>query len=127
MERVTIAEAAKQLGVTQEAIRQRIRRGTIESHKDEGKTYVYIDEAPKVEPPVSPNTELLDVLRSQIASLESDKEALREEALRKDQIIANLIHKVPEPQEQQPQLEAPAEEKEPWTLRGFLKQARLRF
>src|SRR3954468_3882366 len=41
-ERLTVAEAAKLLNVTPEAIRQRIRRGTIEHEQtEEGRYYVY--------------------------------------------------------------------------------------
>jgi|SRR5829696_3549275 len=44
MERIVVAEAARRLGVTPEAIRQRIRRGTIRHDKDDdGRLYVYLE------------------------------------------------------------------------------------
>ena len=41
--RVTVAEAARRLGVSNEAIRQRIRRGTLQSYKVDGHVYVQLD------------------------------------------------------------------------------------
>ena|SRR5215208_7212741 len=43
MDRVSVSEAATRLGVTPDAVRQRIRRGTIEYDKTEdGRYYVYL-------------------------------------------------------------------------------------
>jgi hypothetical protein len=40
---LTVADAASALGITQDAVRKRIRRGTIQSEKDEsGRIYVYV-------------------------------------------------------------------------------------
>src|SRR5215210_4093743 len=45
--RVTQREAAEVLGVSVEAIRKRIKRGTLPSEKGEdGRRYVYLDDAP---------------------------------------------------------------------------------
>jgi DNA-binding transcriptional MerR regulator len=108
-ERQTIAEAAKKLEVTQEAIRARIRRGTIEHDKDEsGKTYVYLteDEAHNQQ---KDNTvvngvvnDYITSLKSEIESLKADREVWQEEAKRKDAIIMALTNRIPE-------LEAPSE------------------
>jgi len=44
VEKVTVPEAAKLLGVTQSAVRKRIQRGTISwDRDDEGRIYVYVD------------------------------------------------------------------------------------
>jgi excisionase family DNA binding protein len=44
VEKVTVSEAAKLLGVTQSAVRKRIQRGTIPwDRDDEGRIYVYVD------------------------------------------------------------------------------------
>lgn len=43
-DRVTVQEAAKRLGVKDDAIRKRIQRGTLEHDKDpDGRVYVYLD------------------------------------------------------------------------------------
>ena len=96
MERVTIAEAAKQLGVMQEAIRQRIHRGTIDSHKGEdGRTYVYLSDEESVVNGVS--NDYIATLKSQIASLEKDRDEWREEAKRHQHIIMTLSQRIPNP------------------------------
>jgi predicted ArsR family transcriptional regulator len=96
VERVTIAQAAKQLNITQEAIRQRIRRGTIESHKGEdGRTYVYLPDEESVVNSVS--NDYIAILKSQIASLEKDRDEWREEAKRHQHIIMTLSQRIPNP------------------------------
>jgi hypothetical protein len=43
LHRLTVAEAATHLGITSDAVRQRIRRGSISHERDQdGKVYVYI-------------------------------------------------------------------------------------
>jgi len=109
LERRTIAEAAKKLEVTQEAIRARIRRGTIEHDKDEtGKTYVYLTEVEahnQHEDNAVVNgvvNDYITSLKSEIESLKQDREVWQEEAKRKDAIIMALTNRIPE-------LEAPSE------------------
>lgn len=41
--RVTVQEAARALGVTEQAIRKRIKRGTLEADTEAGRVYVYLD------------------------------------------------------------------------------------
>ena len=109
MERRTIAEAAKKLEITQEAIRARIRRGTIEHDKDEsGKTYVYLTDV-EAHNQQEDNTvvngvvnDYITSLKSEIESLKADREVWQEEAKRKDAIIMALTNRIPE-------LEAPPE------------------
>jgi hypothetical protein len=109
LERQTIAEAAKKLEVTQEAIRARIRRGTIEHDKDEtGKTYVYLTEE-ETHNQSDTNTvvngvvnDYITSLKSEIESLKADREVWQEEAKRKDAIIMALTNRIPE-------LEAPSD------------------
>ena len=44
LNRLTVAQAAHRLGVTQDAVRKRIARGTIRHEKDhEGRIFVYLD------------------------------------------------------------------------------------
>ena len=44
-DRVTVQEAARRLGVKDDAIRKRIQRGTLDYEKDpDGRVYVYLDE-----------------------------------------------------------------------------------
>ncbi len=44
MDRVTVQEAARRLGISQDAVRQRIRRASMRHDKDyKGRVYVYLD------------------------------------------------------------------------------------
>jgi len=61
LDRLTVSEAAKRLEVSTEAIRQRIRRGTIEyDQDDDGKYYVYLQSTEGVENNVHNNDALQD-------------------------------------------------------------------
>jgi hypothetical protein len=95
---VTVAEAAQHLQITQDAVRQRVRRGTIEHSKDsEGRIIVYLTEQDIRRDTV--RDELVEQLRSEI-------EYLRAENQRKDHLLAAALERVP------PALEAPPDEGE---------------
>jgi transposase-like protein len=84
-DRVTVQEAARRLGVSEQAVRKRVKRGTLDHEKEEdGRVYVYLaagvddgqDEAPNPH-----NYALISHMRGEI-------EYLREENRRKDEILA---------------------------------------
>jgi hypothetical protein len=96
-QQLTALEAATVLGVTVDAVRGRVRRGTIDHERDEtGKVYVWVDAteadrrspSPTVGGPSPDQSELVEVLKAQ---LEAEREANRENR----RIIAGLI-RVPE-------------------------------
>ena len=84
VDRLTIQEAARRLGVSEGAVRKRVARGTLEHHKDEdGRIYVYLDAGVDngVDEGEDPNsTALISQLRDEVAYL-------RNENRRKDEII----------------------------------------
>jgi excisionase family DNA binding protein len=84
-ERLTVAEAADRLGITKEAVRKRIHRGTLRSDKDpDGTVRVYALPSEKAsETALEDRTELVVVLRDEIAHL-------RRESERKGDIIMSL-------------------------------------
>jgi hypothetical protein len=100
--RVHLSEAAVLLGVSKDAVRMRVKRGTLRSEKgDDGRVYVWVNDNPDADQnTVHPETqveawrELIDELRDRARSLE---EANRENR----RIIAALTQRIPE-------LEAPA-------------------
>ena len=102
--RVPLVEAAQVLGVSKEAVRKRVQRGTLPSDVGEdGRRYVYLDAVGDAWPPGGgdrhdPREELIATLRDQ---LESEREANRENR----RIIAALASRIPE-------IEAPREEQE---------------
>lgn len=115
VERLTVAEAARRLGVTSDAIRKRIKRETIRHDNDpDGRVHVYLDVTPKVWRRIEDKStdgsgdtsrdasddesreDLVDVLRDQIEMLRGELEDWKEEARRKDTIIMQLAKRVPE-------------------------------
>jgi uncharacterized small protein (DUF1192 family) len=109
MDRVSVAEAARRLGVSQDAVYKRIKRGTIPYEKaEDDKTYVYIDQSvdgdetstdATTDASTDPfiNTVLVAELRNRVRFLE-------EELQRKDAILMSLVQRVPqlEPAQQPP-------------------------
>jgi excisionase family DNA binding protein len=110
MDRVTVAEAAHRLGVSQDAVYKRIKRGTIPWDKaEDGKTVVYIEEAnestngPDLSTDESaehlktstdiPGSSSIDVL---VDELRDRVSFLEEELRRKDTILMSLVQRVPE-------------------------------
>jgi hypothetical protein len=108
---LTLRQAAEILGVSKEAVRKRAIRGSLPTDKDpDGRVYVYLDASVSAGPAaetddagVVPGDDPRDRL---IAQLQSEVEAWREEARRKDHIIAGLIERLP------PQLEESSEPRE---------------
>jgi hypothetical protein len=115
MQRLSVAEAAKVLGISVQAVHGRVNRGTIQHEREDGKIYVFLTDD-EVGDQHTLNSDVHDVynayitsLRSEIESLKEDREEWKEEARRKDTIIAQMnqtlgamIHRIPE-------LEAPTD------------------
>ena len=85
-ERVTVAEAAKRLGISESAVRKRVQRDQIDHDRDEGgKLYVYLSSRDKVVDSVQ------DEVRDRyITFLERELEARSDEIRRRDAIIMNM-------------------------------------
>jgi|SRR5829696_5467904 len=102
MDRLTVAEAAERLGVTQDAVRQRVRRNTIEHERTEdGRVYVYLteDDGEPDAVPYAVQEALVEELRDRVRYLE-------EESRRKDHLLAAALERIP------PAIEAPLEPRE---------------
>ena len=98
MERVTVGVAAKKLGISESAVRQRIHRGTMPALRGEdGRTYVMIDTEEQSNDVTNP---YISVLTSQIEELQADKDHLWEENQRLQAIIMQLSQKIPDPKQQ---------------------------
>ena len=98
MQRLSVAEAAKELGISQQAVHGRIKRETIEHDiGEDGKIYVWVDEN-RVENSVGKAVvnDYITSLKSEIESLKHDREVWQEEARRKDTIIMALTNRIPE-------------------------------
>jgi transposase-like protein len=103
MERLSVAEAARRLGVSPEAVRKRIKRGTVEHDQDsEGLTYVYVEVDNPVGNP-SPDTVVNPHLERLLQNQEREIEYLRgqlgaERAAHGEtrRIVAGLVQRIPE-------------------------------
>ena len=91
-DRLTVAEAAERLQITQDAVRKRIARGTIVHDKDDdGRIFVYLDTFERASKTVQ------DAGQDKYTrSLEDQIEFLRRELERKDTIIMSLTQRIPE-------------------------------
>jgi hypothetical protein len=79
--RVTVAEAARMLNVSADAVRSRVQRGTLDSIKVDGAVYVLLD-ADQVRPStVGPDdqTPLIESLQALVQSLQDQTAYLREQ------------------------------------------------
>ncbi len=93
--RLTVPEAADRLGITEAAVRGRIKRDTLRSYREEGAVFVVLEgdasapnrDASSDEP--SDQSQLITVLREQ---LQAEREANRENR----RIIAGLVQRIPE-------------------------------
>ncbi len=119
--RLTVQEAAAELGLSAEAVRSRIKRGTLESTKEGGTVYVLLrdDRTATGHDQTDDRTagqvlmaEHLDSLRDEIAFLRAELERRGEEAERKDRIIAGLAQANAELSATLRALEAPRGEQE---------------
>jgi excisionase family DNA binding protein len=84
VDRLTIQEAARRLGVSEGAVRKRVRRGSLQHDKaEDGRVYVYLDTGVDggVDEGVDPNSNAL------ISQLRDEVAYLRDENRRKDEII----------------------------------------
>ena len=109
LDRLTVAQAADALNISQDAVRKRITRGTIPHDRDEsGRVFVYLapsETVHKIDQDIQQDTASKTVQDAYIRSLEDQIAFLRGELERKDAILLNLTERIPE-------LEAPSEPRE---------------
>jgi DNA-binding Lrp family transcriptional regulator len=130
----TVSEAAVDLNISAEAVRSRIKRGTLRSVKEGSTVYVLLaadrttdqtrpgeDQTPPEPDRTSDQTALLEHLEAEISylreQLDAERQARTEERRRADTVIAQLTSRIPQieaPQEPQNQ----AESAEPRSGRG---------
>jgi hypothetical protein len=106
LDRLTVAQAADALSISQDAVRKRIARGTIPHDRDEtGRVHVYLapsETIHRTDQDIAQDDAAKTVQDAYILSLEDQIAFLRRELERKDTILLNLTDRIPE-------LEAPQE------------------
>ncbi len=96
--RVLVGEAAQALGISEGAVRMRVKRDTLPSAREGGRLYVLLDAEPTDDPtrPHDRTSELIAVLRQQL-------EAERQGHAEARRLLMAALERIP------PQLEAPAD------------------
>ena len=108
-QRHTVKEAADVLGITVDAVRGRIRRGTLDSVKLDGVVYVLLDATNREQESDESATESADASRQTadesglvsnqselVGDLRGQVDWLRREVERKDTIIMQMAQRIPE-------------------------------
>jgi hypothetical protein len=112
---VDVGEAARELGISTDAVRKRIARGSLESDRPNGSVLVWLDhggtEAGR-EAQVE-GGELVDVLREQVAYLRSQLDVRADEIQRRDVIISQLTQATSNLTDRLRELEAPVQQPMP--------------
>jgi hypothetical protein len=105
-QRLTVKEAADALGISSEAVRTRIQRGTLKSIHEHGRVWVVLDpdETRSNTDRTTDQTELVGELRARVAFLEGHLKIRTEENRRKDHLLAAALERIPS-------IEAPSEER----------------
>jgi hypothetical protein len=106
--KLTLQDAAQELRITPDALRQRIRRGQYRSEKEDGRVYVYLNlDRTETEQDVQVESDaLISEIQARVALLEQELERAHERDRENRRIIAALTQRIP------PQLEAPSEQRE---------------
>jgi hypothetical protein len=106
-QRLTVKEAADVLGISSEAVRTRIQRGTLRSIHERGRVWVVLnaDETRSNTDRTVDQTDLVDELRARVSFLESELKIRTEENRRKDHLLAAALERIPA-------IEPPAETRE---------------
>jgi hypothetical protein len=85
---LTVPEAAQALGITTDAIRMRLSRGTLDTERVEGRVYVLLEDDVSADRS-GESSALISEMRDQI-------EFLRRELERRDQLLAAALSRIPE-------------------------------
>jgi hypothetical protein len=104
-DRLTVAQAAASLGITEGAVRSRIKRGTLPTIREGGTVFVLLGgstsqahQTPNIGVPVD-QPKHVDALQDQIRylreQLDAEREARTEERRRHDTIVAQLTSRIP--------------------------------
>ena len=96
--RLTIAEASELLGISKDAVRMRIKRGTLRSEKTDDRVYVWLDNVPDADQHADPNadsTALIAAKDETIRTLRDQLESERKANEENRRLLAGLIERMP--------------------------------
>jgi hypothetical protein len=104
----TLTDAARILRTSEGALRQRIRRGSLESYKEHGRVYVYIPDTHDVQDDAhTPESHtLISEIQARVELLEQELERAHERDRETRRLLAAALERIP------PQIEAPSKPRE---------------
>ena len=96
-QRLTVKDAADALGISSDAVRTRIQRGTLRSIHERGRVWVVLDpdETRSNTDRSIDQIELVHELRARVAFLEGQLKIRTEENRRKDHLLAAALERIP--------------------------------
>lgn len=111
---LTVAEAAEVLGISRDAVRKRIARGTLQATKQDGEWTIDLDDGdqPKTEGKTEDDSHFWELIQDQRQRIEK----LEAELEQKNAWIGSLIERIP------PQLPAPEEPEQAATREGWWRR-----
>ena len=92
--RLTIAEASDLLGISKDAVRMRIKRGTLRSEKTDDRVYVWLDNVPDADHNAD-STALIAAKDETIRTLRDQLESERRANEENRRLLAGLIERMP--------------------------------
>jgi hypothetical protein len=107
-QRLTVAQAAASLGITEGAVRSRIKRGTLPTAREGGAVFVLLGgstsqanqppnaDVPSDQSPLDFMREMMELTQERIRYLEHQVEEEREARRRADMLLARLVERIPE-------------------------------
>jgi hypothetical protein len=111
--RTTVAEAAELLGISAEAMRGRIRRGTLPVEREGGTVYVLlehqVDDRTTGDQPTDRTDALIDTLTQQIEDLREQVRSERQAHAEARRLLAAALERIPAIEAPQEPSESPSE------------------
>ena len=101
--RLTVHDAAHALGISEDAVRMRVKRGTLQAEREGRRLYILLTPDLTTEPTATRTDELIAELRDRVRSLDAQLDQEREANRENRRIIAALTSRIPA-------IEAPSDE-----------------
>jgi len=90
-----VRDAARELGISEDAVRMRVKRGTLQAEREGRRLYILLTPDPTTEPTATRTDELIAELRDRVHSLDDQLEAERQAHAEARRIIAGLVERIP--------------------------------
>ena len=93
--RLTVHDAAQALGISEDAVRMRVKRGTLRAEREGRRLYVLLTPDLTTDPTQTRTDELIAELRDRVRSLDAQLDQERQAHAEARRIIAGLVERIP--------------------------------